>query len=77
MGRPDVDGVAVEDPGEALGDDAARAAGLDNQGGVLTGGAAAEVAAPDHDITGFYFLYKFLVDILHAVRRQRGEIGYV
>ena len=42
-GQADVDAVAVENPGEALGDDHRDAAGLDAQGGVLTGGAAAEV----------------------------------
>ena len=36
-GQADVDGVAVEDPGEALGDDTAGAAGLDDQRRMLPG----------------------------------------
>ncbi len=44
-GQTDVDGVAVENPGKAGGDDAGDAGGLDGQGRVLPGGAAAEVLA--------------------------------
>ena len=49
-GQADVDAVAVEDAGKALGDDHRDAGGLDGQRGVLTGGAAAEVPAADHDV---------------------------
>src|SRR5699024_1773114 len=42
-GQADVDAVAVEDAGKALGDDHRDAAGLDAQRRVLPAGAAAEV----------------------------------
>ena len=44
--QPDVEGVAVENPGEALRDDDGDAGSLDGDGGVLPGGAAAEVSPP-------------------------------
>ena len=39
----DVDGVAVEDTGKALGNHAVNAGGLDGNGGMLAGRTAAEV----------------------------------
>ena len=45
---------------------------LDGDGRVLTGGAAAEVLAADHDVTGLDAGDKRLVDVLHAVAGQLG-----
>ena len=42
-GQADVDGVAVKNPGKGGGDDAGNAAGLDGDGRMLAGGAAAEI----------------------------------
>lgn len=36
-GQPDIDGIAVEDSGKGLGDDAADACRLDGDGGMLSG----------------------------------------
>ena len=66
-GQADVDAVAVEDTGKAFGNDHRDAGGLDAQGCVLTGGAAAKVPAAHHDITRLHPVHKVLVDILHAV----------
>src|SRR5699024_2064734 len=66
----DVDGVAVENPGEAGRDDAGRAAGLDGHGGVLPGGAAAEVPAADDDVAGLDRGGVACVNVLHAVLGQ-------
>ena len=66
-GQADVDAVAVEDAGKAFGNDHRNACGLDAQGRVLTGRAAAKVPAAHHDITGLHPVHKVLVDILHAV----------
>ena len=69
-GQADVDAVAVEDAGKALGNDHRDAGGLDAQGSVLTGGAAAEVPAAHHDVTVLHVLDEILVDVLHAVAGQ-------
>src|SRR5699024_477711 len=69
-GQADVDAVAVEDAGKALGDDHRDAAGLDAQGGVLPAGAAAKVPAAHHHVPGLHPCDKVLVDVLHAVGGQ-------
>ena len=70
IGRPDVDGVPVENPGEARRDDAAHAAGLDRQRRVLAGRPAAEVPAGDDQVAGPDRGRELRVDILHAVAGQ-------
>ena len=74
-GQADVDGIPIEDSGEALGDDAAGTAGLDDQRGVLPGRAAAEVPARHHHISGLYLTDILRVDILHAVLGKLLGIG--
>lgn len=59
-GQPDIDGIAVEDSGKGLGDDAADACRLDGDGGMLSGGAAAEVFLRYDNVTFFTFLIKSL-----------------
>lgn len=59
-GQPDIDGIAVEDSCESLSDDAADACRLDGDGGMLSGGAAAEVFLRYDNVTFFTFLIKSL-----------------
>ena len=66
----DVDGVAIEDPGKGTGDDAADAGGFQGQRGMLSGGAAAEVAAGYHNVTRLKTVYKGRVDVYHGVAGQ-------
>jgi hypothetical protein len=49
-GEPDVDGVPEKIPVEAFGDDGFNAAMPDHQGGMLTGGAGAEIGPGDDHI---------------------------
>ena len=76
-GQADVDAVAVENAGKALGDDHRDACRLDGQRGVLAGGAAAEVPAADHDVAVFHVVDELFVDVLHAVGGQLLGIGGV
>lgn len=69
-GKADIDGVAVENAGEAGGDDTGNAGRLDGDGGVFPGGAAAEVLLGHNDVAGLHFGDKVFVDVLHAVGRQ-------
>lgn len=66
-GKTDVDRVAVENSGEGAGDDAADAALLDGDRGVLAAGAAPEVPVGHHDVALLHLLDEVLVEILHAV----------
>ena len=59
-GQSDVNGIAVEDSGEGLCDDTADTCSLDGDGGMLSGGAAAEVFLRYDDVTLFTFLIKSL-----------------
>ena len=54
--QADINRVAVEDAGEAVRDDELNTAGLDGDGRVLAGGAAAEVAPRDDDAARFAVL---------------------
>ncbi len=74
-GQADVDAVAVEDAGKALGDDDGNTRRLDGQRGMLAGGAAAEVPAADHDVAVFHVVDELFVDVLHAVGGQLLGIG--
>ena len=76
-GQPDIDGIAVEDSGKGLGDDAADACRLDGDGGMLSGGAAAEVFLRYDNVTFFHIFDKVLVNILHAVSRQFCWVGRI
>ena len=73
-GQTDVDAVAVEDAGKALGDHDRDAGGLDAQRCVLTGGAAAEVPAAHHDVAVLDVVDEVLVNVLHAVAGQLSGI---
>jgi predicted dehydrogenase len=53
-GKTDVDGVSVENAGKALGDNQRNAAFLDGDGRMLSGGAATEVPAANHDVPFVY-----------------------
>ena len=70
-GQTDVDAVAVEDPCEAGGDHHGNAAGLDGNGRMLPGGAAAKVPVRHHNVSGLNSSGKLRIDVLHAVGRQR------
>src|SRR2546429_4528822 len=48
--QADVDGIAVEDPGEAAGDDRLDSRGFDRHRGVLARAAATEITAADDHI---------------------------
>ena len=74
-GQADVDGVAVEDTGKALGNHAVNAGGLDGNGGMLAGRTAAEVFIRNNDIAGLYVFDEILVNILHAVLCKLCRIG--
>ena len=69
-GQTDVDAVAVEDAGKALGNDHRDAGGLDAQRCVLTGGAAAEVGPGHDDVAGLDGGSEIRVDVLHCVGGQ-------
>ena len=70
-------GHSIEDAGEAVRDDELNTAGLDGDGRVLAGGAAAEVAPRDDDAARFALALEIAVQILHAVGGQLGGIGGV
>src|SRR5205085_11556384 len=75
--QPDVDGVAEEDPGERRGDDAGDPAGPDGDGGVLPGGAGAEVLVGHDDVARAHPQGGGGVEVLQAVLRQLGGVGGV
>ena len=74
-GEADVDRVAEEDAGEALGDDAGDARSLDGDGGMLPRRAAAKVGVGDDDVALFDLLGKFAIYPLHAVLCQLPGLG--
>ena len=68
--EPDVDGIAVEDAREGVGDDEGDAARLDGDGRVLARRAAAEVVFGDDDVALLHLVHEVLVDVLHAVEGE-------
>ena len=65
--QADVDAIAVKDAREARGDDDRDARCLDGNRRMLARGAAAEVAAADHDVAFLDIRCEALVDVDHAV----------
>ena len=76
-GQAHVKGVAVEDPGEAPGDHPGDARGLQGDGGVLPGGAAAEILPGHDEIPRLHLIDKLRVRVLHGVFGQLHGVGGV
>ena len=76
-GQANVQRVAVEDTGEASGDNATHTRCLDGKRCVFTGGATAEVGVSDYYIARLHPVDELTVDVLHAVTRQLIRVRHV
>ena len=74
-GQSDVDGVAIEDAREALGDDTGDASRLNATRRVLSRRPAAKVLASHDDVTRLYPLRERRIEILHAMQCELVHIG--
>ena len=73
--QPHVEGVAVEDAGEAVRDDGLHARAEDGDGGVLAGRSATEVALGHEDVAHLHALDPAVLKAFHAVFAELLGIG--
>ena len=64
--QTDVDGVAVENAGKGGGDHAGDTRGLDGDGRVFSGRAAAKVLFRYHDVPWLYLIHKIQIGRAHV-----------